>query len=90
VTPYDPAQRYAGGDYVFGSKGEDGLAVWTQAGRPVSGTDLVLWVNMAFNHMTRAEDLPVMPTTWHEFKIRPFNFHDRNPALDLRSQFAGG
>ena len=46
-------------------------------------------MNMAFNHMTRAEDLPVMPTTWHEFKIRPFNFHDANPALDLRAQFAG-
>jgi primary-amine oxidase len=89
VTPYDPGQRYAGGDYVFGSKGDDGLAEWTRAGRPVTGTDLVLWVNMAFNHMTRAEDLPVMPTTWHEFKLRPFNFHDRNPALDLRSQFAG-
>jgi primary-amine oxidase len=89
VTPYDPRQRYAGGDYVFGSTGDDGLKVWTEAGRPVAGQDLVLWVNMAFNHMTRAEDLPVMPTNWHEFKIRPFNFHDANPALDLRAQFAG-
>lgn len=88
VTPHDPAQRYAGGDYVFGSKGEDGLAVWTRAGRPVEDEDIVLWVTVGMNHLTRAEDIPVMPSTWHGFKLRPFNFHDRNPALDLRSRFA--
>ena len=29
-----------------------------------------------------------MPTVWHSFRIRPFNFLDRNPALDLRTDFA--
>ena len=40
------------------------------------------------NHLTRAEDVPVMPMVWHSFKLRPFNFFDRNPALDLRRDFA--
>ena len=50
--------------------------------------DLVVWLNIGMHHLTRAEDLPVMPIVWHSFKLRPFNFHDRNPALDLRTDFA--
>jgi primary-amine oxidase len=39
VTPYDPAQRYAAGTYPTSSKGTDGLAVWTQANRPIDNTE---------------------------------------------------
>ncbi len=83
VTPYDPAQRYAAGTYPTGSKGTDGLAVWTQANRPIENTDLVGWYTLGFHHTPRAEDWPVMPTMWHHFQIRPFNFFAANPALDL-------
>ena len=37
------------------------------------------------HHLTRAEDLPVMPMIWHSFKLRPHNFFNRNPAIDLRT-----
>jgi primary-amine oxidase len=83
VTPYDPAQRYAAGAYPTSSKGADGLAVWTQANRPIENTDLVGWYTLGFHHTPRVEDWPVMPTMWHHFHIRPFNFFAANPALDL-------
>jgi Cu2+-containing amine oxidase len=28
-----------------------------------------------------------VPIMWSGFKLRPFNFFDRNPALDLRTEF---
>jgi primary-amine oxidase len=84
VTPHAPAERYAGGEYMFQSTGSDGLAAWTARDRPVRNQDIVVWVNMGMHHLTRAEDLPVMPTIWHSFKLRPHNFFNRNPAIDLR------
>jgi primary-amine oxidase len=84
VTPYVPGERYAGGEYMFQSTGSDGLPVWTARDRPIRNQDIVVWVNIGMHHLTHAEDLPVMPTIWHSFKLRPHNFFDRNPAIDLR------
>jgi primary-amine oxidase len=86
VTPYAPEERYAGGEYILGSRGDDGLAVWAAKDRSIRNQDIVVWVNLGMHHLTRAEDLPVMPMVWHSFKLRPHNFFDRNPAIDLRSE----
>jgi primary-amine oxidase len=86
VTPYTPAERYAAGDFVLASRGDDGLAVWAGRNRPIRNQDIVVWINIGMHHFTRAEDLPVMPTVWHSFKLRPHNFLDRNPAIDLRKE----
>lgn len=83
VTPYSENERYAAGVYPISSKGNDGLAVWTQANRPITNTDIVGWYTLGFHHITRTEDWPIMPTLWHSFDIRPFHFFQANPVLDL-------
>ena len=88
VTPFAERERYAAGDYVFQSKGGDGLPAWTAKGRSVKDTDLVVWHTIGMHHLPRAEDVPVMPILWTGVKLRPFNFFDRNPAVDLRTEFA--
>ncbi len=83
VTPYEPRERYAAGTYPNQSKGGDGLPAWTSADRAIENTDLVLWYTLGLRHVVRAEDWPVLSTEWSEFELRPFDFFQRNPALDL-------
>ena len=85
VTPYSPEERYAGGDFPNQGDGSDGLGAWTKKNRKIEDTDIVAWYTVGFHHVVRAEDWPVMPTSWHEFTLRPFDFFDRNPALNLPS-----
>ena len=83
VTPFNPLERYAAGAYPNQGKGGDGLPRWTSANRSIEDTDIVLWYTLGFHHAVRAEDWPVLPTNWAEFELRPFDFFQRNPALDL-------
>lgn len=83
VTPYDPAELYAAGDYPTLSEPGHGLPAWTDASRAIENTDIVLWHTVGMHHMVRAEDWPVMPVLWHSFELRPFDFFNRNPAMDL-------
>ena len=83
VTPYDPDERFAAGDHPTLSEPGMGLPAWTEANRSISDEDLVLWHTVGMHHLPRAEDWPVMPVMWHGFELRPFDFFDRNPALDL-------
>jgi primary-amine oxidase len=83
VTPYDPKERYAAGDHPTLSTPGQGLPAWTKANRSIERTDIVLWHTIGMHHVVRAEDWPVMPVLWHSFELRPFDFFDRNPALDL-------
>jgi primary-amine oxidase len=84
VTPYRADERYAAGDFPTQSRGGEGLPAWTAANRSIAQTDLVAWFVLGLHHVVRAEDWPVMPTAWHSFEIRPFDFFSRNPAVDLR------
>jgi primary-amine oxidase len=83
VTPYRADERYASGVYPTASKGNDGIAAWTKANRPIENTDIVAWYTVGFHHMTRAEDWPVMPVMWHDFVLRPYDFFPQNPVLTL-------
>ncbi len=83
VTPYDPTQRFAAGDYPNQHPGGDGLPAWIKADRPTEDTDVVLWYSMGHHHIPRTEDWPVMPVHRIGFSLNPNGFFDRNPALDV-------
>jgi primary-amine oxidase len=82
VTPFNPNERYAAGAYPTLSEPDQGLPAWSAANRSIEATDLVLWYTFGMHHVARAEDWPVMPTLWHGFELRPFDFFDRNPSMD--------
>jgi primary-amine oxidase len=83
VTPYRENERYAAGEHPTLSTPGQGLPDWVSNDRPIADTDIVLWHTVGMHHLVRAEDWPVMPVLWHSFEIRPFDFFNRNPALDL-------
>ena len=54
------------------------------ASKSIVNRDIVLWHTLSFHHVTAAEDFPVLPRHHGSFELKPHNFFDRNPALDLR------
>jgi primary-amine oxidase len=83
VTAYDPAERYAAGDYPNQRPDDDGLPRYVQANRPLDETDVVVWYTFGAHHVPRLEDWPVMPVSCVGFHLKPVGFFDGNPALDL-------
>ena len=83
VTPYQPDERYAAGDFPNQSRGGDGLEKWIKADRPIADTDVVFWYTFGHTHVPRPEDYPVMPTAYIGFLLKPNGFFDQNPANDV-------
>jgi len=83
VTAYNPAERYAAGDYINQNPAPDGLAQWVMRDRPLENTDLVAWYTVGVHHIPRPEDWPVMPVTYAGFMLKPAGFFDQNPAMDV-------
>ena len=83
VTRYNPDETFAAGQYPNQNSNVEGLPRFVEDRQAIANQDLVLWYTIGFRHETRSEDWPVMPELWHSFKIRPFNFFDRNPGLDV-------
>jgi primary-amine oxidase len=90
VTPYDPSERRAAGDYPNQHEGGDGLPRWTAADRVITDTDIVLWYTFGVTHFVRPEDWPVMPVEYTGFLLSPVGFFDRNPALDVPPSSSNG
>jgi primary-amine oxidase len=82
ATPFNQDERFAAGEYPTLSTPGQGLPSWTSKDRNIENTDIVLWYTIGMHHMVRAEDWPVMPVLWHSFELRPFDFFNKNPALD--------
>jgi primary-amine oxidase len=83
VTRYDPAERYAAGDFVNQHSGGSGLPEYAAADRDLDGQDVVVWHTFGLTHVPRPEDWPIMPVDYTGFKLKPVGFFDKNPTLDV-------
>jgi primary-amine oxidase len=83
VTPYNPQERYAAGEYPNQHPTGDGLPNWTKANRKVDNTEISFWYVFGHNHVPRPEDWPVMPVAMLGFQFRPDGFFERSPAMDV-------
>ena len=84
ITAHDRDERYAAGDTPNQNPGAPGLPQFVGNHERLVNRDLVLWLTLGHHHVTQAEDWPVMSTKKMCFELKPSNFFDRNPALDLR------
>ena len=83
VTRYDPAERYAAGDFVHQNPGGDGITRYIADDASVDGEDLVVWHTFGPTHFPRPEDWPVMPVDYAKFTLKPHGFFGMNPALNV-------
>ena len=83
VTPYEPSEMYAAGDYPNQNGRGGGLSEFVKADRSIEDQDLVVWYSFGAHHVVRPEDWPVMPVATIGFHLKPVGFFDGNPALDL-------
>jgi len=83
VTPYHPEEQFPAGDYPNQHPGGAGLPAWTAVNRCIENTALSVWYTVGVMHNPRLEDWPVMPVKHAGFMLRPFNFFEGNPGLDV-------
>ena len=83
VTKYRDGELYAAGKYTNQSRGGEGVRAWANRKENIKDTDLVVYVQFGLQHSTRIEDFPVMPCEIIKVALKPSNFFDRNPAIDV-------
>ncbi len=83
VTRYDPAEKYASGDYPNQHAGGDGLPKYIKANREIENTDIVVWHSFGHTHVCKPEDFPIMPVEYAGFMLKPNGFFSENVAMDI-------
>ena len=84
VTSYKDGELFAGGEFTNQSREERcGLADAIARGDNTADSDVVVWTVFGLTHNPRVEDWPIMPIEKVEFHLRPADFFNRNPALDV-------
>ena len=84
ITAFDADERYAAGDTPNQNPGAPGLPQYVANNQALVNRDIVLWLTIGHHHVTQAEDWPVLSGEKLSFELKPANFFDRNPALDMR------
>ncbi|KAH6708998.1 copper amine oxidase 1 [Leptodontidium sp. MPI-SDFR-AT-0119] len=86
VTKYKDGELYAGGRYTMQSRNEvDGVADAIARKDELENEDVVIWNVFGLTHNPRVEDWPVMPVEIHEWHIRPADFFEANPSINVPS-----
>ncbi|PGH09026.1 hypothetical protein AJ79_05821 [Helicocarpus griseus UAMH5409] len=101
VTKYADDQLYPAGRHVPQTSGTPapsaGLPTWiaeatssssSSDASNIDNTDIVLWHTFGITHFPSPEDFPIMPAEPMTLLLRPRNFFDRNPVLDVRPSWA--
>ena len=83
VTQFDRDELWAAGYTPNQHPGGAGLPSYAAGNRPVDGEDIVVWHSFGLTHFTRTEDWPIMPVDYAGFALRPENFFDHNPTLNV-------
>jgi primary-amine oxidase len=82
LTKHAEDELFAGGTFTNQSRGGTGVRSWASRNEDLAG-EPVVWVNFGINHFPRVEDFPVMPQEMIKVMLRPANFFDKNPAIDV-------
>ncbi|WJR76768.1 primary-amine oxidase [Bradyrhizobium sp. NP1] len=83
VTLFDPAEKYASGDYPNVHAGGDGLPRYVAQDRSIENADIVVWHTFGHTHVCKPEDFPVMPVEYAGFMLKPSGFFAANAAGDI-------
>lgn len=84
VTKYRDNELFAAGEFTNQSQLEvGGVADMAARNDDVDNDDVVVWNVFGLTHNPRVEDWPVMPVEIHQLHLRPADFFERNPALDV-------
>ncbi|KAH0123802.1 putative copper amine oxidase, partial [Aureobasidium melanogenum] len=83
AVKYRDGELYAGGRYTNQSRGGTGVRSWADRKDNIVDDDLVVFVQFGINHVPRIEDFPVMPCEIIKVSLKPVNFFNKNPALDV-------
>lgn len=84
VTTYNENERYPEGKYPNRSKTDTGLGLFASDDENIVNTDIVVWMTTGTTHVARAEEWPIMPTEWVYTMLKPWNFFDQTPTLNLK------
>ncbi|KAH6662112.1 amine oxidase [Halenospora varia] len=84
VTKYLDRELYAAGEHTMQSLGGVGIqSAISSRSESVRDEDIVVWHTFGTTHNPRVEDWPVMPAEKMMVTLKPVNFFNKNPAMDV-------